>query len=218
MTDHSRKIGYARVSTEEQSLDMQIDQLIKAGVAPNDIFTDKISGVSENRPGFKDCMIRLREGDTLVIWKIDRLARSMAGFIKITENLASRGIKLHSLTEPVGDDTPMGKAFQRFAVMMAELERDLISERTKARLAHKKAQGVEMGPPRKITREIWNFAVVQRKRGISYPKIAERAAAELGFTGKQNAFYTYKKQIDAEEPYPWDTKPPEAQETDWAET
>lgn len=219
MTDHPNLIGYARVSTEEQVLDVQIEALKAAGVHTEDIFVDKMSGVSERREGFRDCMRRLREGDTLIVWKLDRVARSVMGLIKISEDLMNRGIDLKVITEPYDTSTAIGRAFFHIAATFAQLERDLISERTKAALDLKKQRGERMGRPPKITEAIWQFATAQRARGISYPKIAERSKNEMGYKGKLNAFYTYKEMIDAGDPYPWANTSQQAEdEPDWAET
>ena len=219
MADHSKLIGYARVSTEEQVLDVQIEALKQAGVHPEDIFVDKMSGVSERREGFRNCMFRLRQGDTLIVWKLDRIARSVMGLIKITEDLMNRGIDLKVVTEPYDTSTALGRAFFDIAATFAQLERDLIAERTKAALDLKKKRGERMGRPPKITQEIWDFAIAQRARGISYPKISDRAKNEMGYKGQKNAFYTYKDMIDAGDPYPWAQASPDAdEEPDWAET
>ncbi len=219
MEDHSKLIGYARVSTKEQDLDVQVTALKKYGVHPEDIFTDKVSGASQRREGFNNCMKRLRQGDTLVVHKLDRLGRTVMGIIEITDNLLKRGIDLSIITEPYDTRTPMGKAFMMISAVFAELERNLAIERTKATLERKKERGEPMGRPPTITADVWDFAVAQRRRNISIPNIYRRAKAELGYKGGQNTFYTYKAALDEGAPYPWasNTKPINS-EPDWSET
>ena len=219
MTNHSKLIGYARVSTKEQDLDVQIVALKKYGVLSEDIYTDKVSGASQRREGFNNCMRALRKGDTLVVHKLDRLGRTVMGIIEITDNLLQRCIDLTIITEPYDTRTPMGKAFMMISAVFAELERSLAIERTKATLARKKERGEPMGRPPKITPEVWDFAVAQRKRNISVPNIFRRAKAELKYKGGQNTFYTYKDALDEGAAYPWAPKvKTENVEPDWAET
>ena len=219
MADHSKLVGYARVSTKEQDLDVQITALLKFGVAPEDIFSDKISAVSHRREGFKDCMKRLRAGDTLVIHKLDRLGRTVLGIFEIVEDLKRRGIGLKVITEPYDTTTAIGNAFMQFAAVVAELERNLTIERTKATLERKRERGEPMGRRPVISQKVWKFAVEQRKKGVAIPVIYTRAKSELGYKGGKNSFYTYKAQIDKGDQYPWDRPKAEGNdEPDWAET
>src|ERR671935_669152 len=100
-------IGYARVSTNEQNLDLQRDALRKAGVAAKDIYTDKITGTTAQRPGLEQALSHLRAGDTLVVWRLDRLGRSLKHLIETVTKLEKRGIGFKSLTENI-DTTPPG--------------------------------------------------------------------------------------------------------------
>lgn len=221
MTDRSKLIGYARVSTKEQDLGVQIDALLQYGVEPDDIFSDKISGASKRREGFNDCMRRLRAGDTLVVHKLDRLGRTVLGILDITENLRRREIDLAVIAENIDTKSAWGKAFMQIAMVFSELERNLAIERTQATLQRKKELGEPMGRPPVISETVWNFAVEQRKRSISFPKICERAAKEHGYKGKLNSFYTYRDRIESGAPYPWTKKTAVADdksEPDWAET
>src|ERR1700746_4023992 len=96
-----RPLGYARVSTNAQELQLQTDALLKAGCSKKLIFIDKVSGARPARPGLDECLRQLREGDTLVVWRLDRLGRSVADLIRLTNELQSRGIELEALTEKI---------------------------------------------------------------------------------------------------------------------
>jgi DNA invertase Pin-like site-specific DNA recombinase len=146
-----RKIGYARVSTEDQNLHLQLDALRAAGCAF--IHRDNgVSGVAASRPGLKKALASLREGDTLVIWKLDRLGRSLAELIAIMADLERRGIGFRSLSESIDTTTPGGRLVFHVMGALAEFERGLISERTKAGMASARARGVHVGRPSKLTR------------------------------------------------------------------
>ncbi|MEO0888261.1 MAG: recombinase family protein [Cyanobacteria bacterium J06648_10] len=123
------KVGYARVSTFEQNLDLQMNALEKEGC--DRIFSDQgESGVKAHRPEWDNCLDHLRKGDTLVIWKLDRASRSTKHLIELAEDLKQRGVKLKSLKEQINTASAMGKFFFRMTVSIAELERDIIRERT----------------------------------------------------------------------------------------
>lgn len=133
-------VGYARVSTEDQSLELQIEALKKAGVPEKHIYHEQVSGVKKNRPQFDACLSFLRDGDTLVVWKLDRLGRSLLPLLELLNELNERGVEFHSLTESIDTKTPMGKAMFALMGAFAQLERDMISERTKAGLAVARAK------------------------------------------------------------------------------
>src|SRR6266566_10056396 len=141
-----RKIGYARVSKEEQNLGLQLDALKKYGCIR--LFTDKQTGVRFDRKEFLAALAYLNEGDTLVVWKLDRLGRSLKELIETVENLQKRNVALVSLTEHIDTTTATGKLFLQFIAMLAEFERNLISERTKAGLDAARARGHVGGRPK----------------------------------------------------------------------
>ena len=142
-------IGYARVSTNEQHLYLQRNALRKAGVAPKDIYTDKVTGVKAERPGLHQALSHLREGDTLIVWRLDRLGRSLKHLIETVTTLKNQGVAFKSLTENIDTSTATGNlVFQIFGAL-AEFERNLITERTVAGLDAARARGRTGGRPRR---------------------------------------------------------------------
>ncbi|WP_018634420.1 recombinase family protein [Neomegalonema perideroedes] len=142
------RIGYARVSTAEQSLDLQRDALQAAGVAPDQVYEDRASGAAEARPGLEACLRALRSGDELVIWRLDRLGRNLSHLIETAEALAARGVVLRVLTGAgagLDPSTPEGRLMLRLFAMLAEFEREILRERTRAGLAAARARGRKGG-------------------------------------------------------------------------
>ena len=139
------KIGYARVSTADQHLHMQEDALKNAGCT--EIFTDVVSGVKSTRPGLEKAIAYLRENDTLVIWKLDRLGRSIQDLIVTVKSLEQRGIGLCCLQENIDTSTSGGKLIFHIFGALAEFERDLIKERTQAGLTAARKRGRLGGRP-----------------------------------------------------------------------
>ncbi len=145
-TNAPRKIGYARVSTADQRLDLQLDALREAGCDP--IFADEgLSGAKRNRLEFDRAIAALREHDTLVVWKIDRMSRSLRHLVDIMDELTKRGCHFESLTDKIDTSTPMGLFTYNLLGSIAQLERSLISERTKAGLSAARKRGVRLGRP-----------------------------------------------------------------------
>lgn len=142
-------VGYARVSTGEQNIALQLDALRDAGCRK--IFQDRVSGVRAERPGFNDALAYLRPGDTLVVWRLDRLGRSLKHLIEVVTDLEERQIGFKSLQESIDTTTSGGRlVFQIFGAL-AEFERNLIIERTRAGLAAARARGRKGGRPRKLS-------------------------------------------------------------------
>ena len=138
----SRLIGYARVSTNGQELQLQLDALLKAGCRKGDIFTDKVSGAKSARPGLEKCLSQLKAGDTMVVWRLDRLGRSVRHLIDVVEELGKRQIGFKSLCDGAIDTTTAsGKLIFHIFTALAEFERSLIQERTKAGLKAARARG-----------------------------------------------------------------------------
>ena len=142
-------IGYARVSTGEQTLDLQLDALQKAGCGT--VYRETASGAKADRPVLDEVLTYVRKGDTLVVWRLDRLGRSLKHLIDVVAALAERGIGFKSLTEQIDTTTPGGKHIFHVFGALAEFERDLIRERTHAGLAAARARGRLGGRPKKLT-------------------------------------------------------------------
>ena len=135
-------IGYARVSTQEQDLQLQLDALEAAGCEKNKIFTDKISGSKKERPGLEKCLAELSEGDTLLVWRLDRLGRSMSHLIGLVEDLGKRGVAFRSLCDgSIDTTTASGELIFNIFSSLAQFEKKLIQERTRAGLASARARG-----------------------------------------------------------------------------
>ena len=128
----NQRIGYARVSTDDQNLDLQRDALQKTGCAL--IYEEAASGKSADRPELEQCRKALRAGDTLVVWRLDRLGRSLPDLVQIVADLEQRGIALESLTEKIETSSAAGKLVFHVFAALAEFERNLIRERTQALL------------------------------------------------------------------------------------
>ena len=132
-------IAYARFSTKQHDLALQLDALEKAGCEK--VFTEKISGAKRNRPEFKAALEFVREGDTLVVWKLDRLARSLKQLIETVEGLEKRQIGFLSLTEAIDTTSPAGRLIFHIFASLAEFERSIIRERTRAGLEAARRRG-----------------------------------------------------------------------------
>jgi DNA invertase Pin-like site-specific DNA recombinase len=146
------KIGYARISTDEQSLDLQRDALRKAGCV--EVFEDKgVSGVAKERDGLAAALKRIRASDVLVVWKLDRLGRSLPHLIETVTELGARGAGFASLSENIDTTTAGGKLVFHIMGALAEFERSLIVERVNAGIAAAKKRGKHVGRPRKLTVE-----------------------------------------------------------------
>jgi DNA invertase Pin-like site-specific DNA recombinase len=142
-------IGYARVSTAEQTLDLQLDAFKQAGCSK--IFTDTASGAKAERRGLEEALAYVRSGDILVVWRLDRLGRSLQHLIETIKELHSRGIGFRSLTEQIDTTTSGGKLIFHIFGALAEFERDLIQERTQAGLQAARARGNFGGRPKALT-------------------------------------------------------------------
>ena len=144
------KVGYCRVSTQEQNLDLQVRALKAAGCEV--IHRDKISGTTttKSRPKLKKALRDLQKGDVLVVWKLDRLGRSLGHLIETVFDLKERGVGFVSISESIDTTTPGGKLFFHVMGALAEFERDLIVERTKAGMDAARQRGQHIGRPKKL--------------------------------------------------------------------
>ncbi len=142
-------IGYARVSTQDQNLELQIEALTKAGCKK--IFEDKVSGSRAERPGLAKARDVLREGDTLVVWKLDRLGRSVKHLVNLVVELEQQGVQFKSLTDVIDTGTPSGRFFFHVMASLAQMERELTIERTRAGLAVARQLGRKGGRKLQMT-------------------------------------------------------------------
>ena len=169
-TAQGMAFGYARVSTNDQDEALQLDALNAAGC--DRIFTDKASGASASRPALDDMLCQLRSGDTVVVWRLDRLGRSLRHLIELFSELESRGVEVRSLTESLDTSTPGGRLTFHLFAAMAQMERDLIRERTNAGLAAARARGRTGGRPTVMPPEKVSTAKQMQAAGTDVSTIA----------------------------------------------
>ena len=173
------KIGYARVSTDDQNLDLQRDALERAGVEK--LYEDKASGRTIDRPQLAECLRSLREGDTLIVWRLDRLGRSVRDLIDLINKLKAQGVQFHSITEQLDTTTPMGQFVFHVTAALAELERSIIRERTMAGLAAGRARGRKGGRPRKLSEAQWKaIKTLLDARELTVKEIAAQYGVSRG--------------------------------------
>jgi len=165
------KIGYARVSTHDQNLDLQIAALKEAGCER--IFTEKASGAKADRPELAAALDYMREGDVLVVWRLDRLGRSMQHLIATVNGLRERGIGFTSIHESIDTTTSVGKLIFGIFSSLAEFERDLIVDRTRAGLVAAKERGSKAGRKAKLTPAQVKIAREQYAAEVSVQQIAD---------------------------------------------
>lgn len=200
--------GYARVSTTEQNLDLQLDAFLKEGIDEKNIYTDKVSSSQEERKSLSKLLEYAREGDTIVVWKLDRLARSLIHFTNFINQLNEKGIKFRSITEPFLDTTDKSSHSQfivNLFAALAQLERDIIIERTKAGLASARARGKVFGAPKGLSKKNQQKAIICEqyfKEGkLTVSEICERVDVSratyykyLRVRGLNGKLRTYKKE------------------------
>lgn len=167
-------VGYARVSTGLQNLDLQEDSLTKFGCEK--LFTDHMSGAKSNRPGLEDAIAFMREGDTLVVWRLDRLGRNMHDLIEIVNELNDRGIRFYSIQEQITMDkaSATGQLMFHLFAAFAEFERNLILERSEAGRVAARARGRFGGRPEKLTKQDRELVKTLVDNGTPIKTIAER--------------------------------------------
>lgn len=167
------KIGYARVSTADQSLDLQIDALRAAGCDPDRIYTEKTSGAKDDRAILERVMDMLRPGDVLYVYKLDRLARSTIKLISTLNDVQARGAAFVSLNDNIDTTTAAGKAMFGMLAVFAEFERNVIVERTKAGLAASRARGRNGGRPRTDVKKVSQALKLYDAKTMSVVEITE---------------------------------------------
>jgi len=166
------RIGYARVSTYDQDPALQRDALAAAGCAP--VFEDRASGARADRPGLAQALAYLRGGDVLVVWKLDRLGRSLSHLIDTAGDLEARGVGLRSLTEGIDTTTPGGRLVFHVFGALGQFERDLIRERTRAGLAAAAVRGRRGGRPPVVTTDKFRRARDLVAKGLTVREAAVR--------------------------------------------
>ena len=183
------RVGYARVSTKDQNLDLQVDALEKAGC--EQVFREVASGAKTARPVLDDLLSRLRAGDVLVIWKLDRLGRSLKHLVTLATELMDREVGLISLNDPVDTTSAQGRLIFNIFASLAEFERDLIRERTQAGLKAARARGRKGGRPKGLSKEAKATAMaaetLYREGQLSVQAICD----QLGIS--KPTLYTYLK-------------------------
>jgi DNA invertase Pin-like site-specific DNA recombinase len=167
------KIGYARVSTDEQTTDSQIDAL--RGHGCETIYSENSSGKNTDRHELENCLKALREGDSLTVWRLDRLGRNLADLVRIVNDLKARGMGFASLTESIDTTTPAGTLVFHLFASLAEFERNLIRERTMAGLKAARARGKSSGRPPKLTgKDLATAKALMADKTNSVAEIAKR--------------------------------------------
>ena len=170
------KIGYARVSTKDQNFGLQIDALQKAGCEK--LYREVVSGARTERPVLDRVVDSLRTGDVLVIWKLDRLGRSLKHLVELVNTLRERGVGLQSLNDPIDTTTPQGRLSFNLFASLAEFERDLIRERTQAGLSAARARGRNGGRPKGLSAQAEATACAAEtlylERKLSVRQVADR--------------------------------------------
>lgn len=154
------KIGYARVSTKDQNLSLQKDALIEEGCKI--IFEEKASGAKADRPELQKMIAQLREDDVVITWKLDRLGRSLRDLVNLVSEIQAKGAGLKSLNDSMDTTTPQGKLTFHLFAALAEFERDIISERTKAGLESARARGRKGGRPKGLSKEAQDKAIIAK--------------------------------------------------------
>lgn len=195
-----RKIGYARVSTSDQNPDLQIHALKSYGVQEDLIFVDRASGGTLDRPNFiRALKYAQHPGTEFVVWKLDRLGRTLDGIMWVLKLLEDRGVKFFSLTERVDLTTPMGRAMLQMMAVVAELERNLIIERTNAGMARARERGEHPGRPIAMTPERVEIADMKLRMGLRGMEVFQVVRDMPGPRVSRAAYYAWQKKWDAGE-------------------
>jgi DNA invertase Pin-like site-specific DNA recombinase len=192
-----KDIGYIRVSTDKQNFQLQEDRLKKANCYK--IFYDVASGAKTDRPGLQECLNYIRDGDTLIVWKSDRLGRSTVDLLNIVDDLRKRNVGFKSLTEDLFDTTSSnGRLVFGIFALLAEHERDRIRERTMAGLAAARARGRNGGRPKVLTEE---------KKALAFEALQNRNKSVKGIAKglevSEATIYRYQRQLKEQGKLEW---------------
>ena len=186
------KFGYARVSTGDQNIDLQIDQLQEAGCEK--IFQEIASGAKTERQELARLLEHVREGDVIVIWKLDRLGRSLKHLVELVSQLTERGIGLKSLNDPIDTTSSQGKLIFNIFASLAEFERDLIVERTQAGLKAARARGRNGGRPKGLSMDAKLKAMAAETLYKEGKLSVNEIASNLGIS--KTTLYSYLRRRD----------------------
>ena len=176
--------GYARISTSDQDAALQLDALRKAGIEEDHIVTDRASGARADRPSLNALLAQLDEGDVLTVWKLDRLGRSVSHLVSVVDDLARRGVEFRSLTEALDTTTPGGRLLFHVIAAVAQFERELIVERTRAALAAAKAQNRQLGRPSNVNEHQFRLIHQMSHAGTTHAVIAASTGLSKAVVGR----------------------------------
>lgn len=176
------KYGYCRVSTSKkdasgqfvQTTDLQRDALMDAGISASHIYEDRISGKAKDRPGLSALLDVVQSGDEVIVWKLDRLGRSVRNLLEVAETLKERGVSIRSLTDGIDTKGPLGGFLLTILGAVAELERETISERVTAGMATAKRSGVMLGRRSKLSPSAREDVLESARNGVSVMELARR--------------------------------------------
>ena len=176
--------GYARVSTADQDPAMQTQALIRAGVPPENVFVDRLSGSTRERPGLDALHAAISPGDRITVWKLDRLGRTVKNLVTLMDDYAARGVQFRSLTENIDTTTPTGRFMFHVMSALAEMERDLIQERTRTALALARERGTQGGRRTPVTAKQARHIIQLHYAGTPYAEIAELTGVSRSAVGR----------------------------------
>ena len=169
----NKLFGYARVSTQDQNLELQLDALQKYGVKTEDIFQEKMSGGKKDRPQLDELLKQLRAGDKVVVYKLDRISRSTKHLIELSDMFADQEVDFVSIQDQIDTSTAMGRFFFRTMASIAELEKDIIRDRTKAGLESARARGRVGGRPKADKRAVEKALELYASKSMTVEEIKE---------------------------------------------
>jgi DNA invertase Pin-like site-specific DNA recombinase len=187
----ARLVGYARVSTIEQNLDMQVEALLKAGVDKRHLHVEKISASAKRRPIFAWALQSLRPGDVFVVWKLDRLGRDVRAIHKTLDIIRDYGASVRSLTEQIDTDTPIGGFTLNLMASLAQQERDQVIMRTRAGVDAARRRGVKFGQPPKLDAKQRQQCRAWKRQGLTVREIVARVKSEYKITVSHGAVQNY---------------------------
>lgn len=205
-----KEIGYCRTSKVDQNLGMQLSAMKKAGISEKNIFQEQVSALADKRPQFDLALKRCRKGDILVVWKLDRLGRTVIQLINTVNDLKARGVGFKSLTESFDTSTPMGTLIFNIMAALAQMERDTTSERTVAGLVEAKENGTYTTRKLTFKRKQWNAAVAAYKESneAGYPlnrtQVTEISGLKYSVVSRAKNWEDIKSGMDFDTRFPYE--------------